>query len=114
VSDNCRLDANAGQKDTDHDGVGNTCDADDEADGVADKVDNCRKKANTDGDHTGDACDPDDDGDGAKDCADNCPLVKNPDQADSDGDSVGDACDTSSAPSWQLPRSSTNAASREL
>ena len=57
---------------------------DDDADGVADRDDNCPALANTaqtdaDGDAFGDACD-------------NCPGASNPGQADRNGDGAGDAC----------------------
>jgi len=60
--DNCPNDANASQKDTDGDGAGDACDADDDNDAVADAADNCRTTANasqldSDGDGAGDACD---------------------------------------------------------
>ncbi len=96
--DNCPLAPNADQKDTDHDGAGDVCDADDDGDGIADTSDNCQltsnnDQADTDADGIGDACDPDDDNDGRLDAIDNCPLVANIDQQDSDNDGVGDACD---------------------
>ncbi|MEZ4400614.1 MAG: thrombospondin type 3 repeat-containing protein [Kofleriaceae bacterium] len=93
--------------------------ADQDGDGVADAVDNCREVANpdqadADGDHLGDACDNcptldvtsqhDEDGDGVGDACDNCPTVANADQADhgevdvgATADGVGDACDPAPA-----------------
>jgi len=77
---------------------GDTCDEDDDNDGVADAADNCSLLANsdqtdTDTDGAGDACDDDDDGDGVLDPVDNCPMTPNADQADTDGDGLGTACD---------------------
>jgi hypothetical protein len=96
--DNCPKDANESQSDTDGDGKGNACDADDDGDGIDDGPDNCPKNSNasqldTDGDGSGDACDGDDDGDGDADSKDNCPKIKNGSQLDTDGDGEGDACD---------------------
>jgi sugar lactone lactonase YvrE len=58
--------------------------ADGDADGIADRDDNCPALANAgqidaDGDHLGDVCD-------------NCPGASNPDQADRNADGAGDAC----------------------
>jgi thrombospondin type 3 repeat protein len=107
--DNCPDVSNASQTDLDHDGAGDACDLDDDADGVFDVVDNCPTKSNLDqldaeGDDVGDACDncptvvnggqANDDGDKLGDACDNCPSVTNPLQENTDGDALGDACDT--------------------
>jgi hypothetical protein len=99
VSDNCVMVKNGSQLDTDRDGQGDACDADDDADGVLDGSDNCRLVSNpdqidSDGDGYGDPCPPvDDDNDGLINDDDNCDPVPNPDQSDLDGDDRGDACD---------------------
>ncbi len=61
--DNCPLDANENQKDTDANGIGDVCD-------------------NT----------IDSDKDGIPDATDNCPKLANPDQRDANNDGIGDAC----------------------
>jgi cysteine-rich repeat protein len=96
--DNCPLEYNPDQSDTDSDGTGNACDTDQDGDGVPDALDNCPGVANpgqksTDDDPLGDACDNDDDNDAVPDLLDNCPLLANESQLDSDADSLGDACD---------------------
>jgi Thrombospondin type 3 repeat/Right handed beta helix region len=70
-TDNCPNDYNPGQRDDDHDGVGNKCD-------------------------DGSTTPPDTDGDGVPDSTDNCPNVYNPNQNDGDGDGVGNACEDGS------------------
>ncbi len=87
-----------GQPDSDGDGSGDACDADDDEDGILDAVDNCPVQSNTaqgdlDADGVGDACDDDMDGDGVEDSSDNCPVHANAGQEDADGDFQGDACD---------------------
>ena len=60
--DNCPLQPNPDQSDTDGDGEGDVCDADDDNDGILDVNDNCQFTFNpdqidVDGDDIGDACD---------------------------------------------------------
>src|SRR5262249_16316228 len=66
--DNCPLGANQDQADSNHDGIGDACEA-------------CPTTGDTDGDGI---CNP----------VDNCPTVANPSQADFDKDGIGDACET--------------------
>jgi uncharacterized membrane protein len=103
TSDNCPMNSNAAQTDTDADGIGNACDppfnnppVDVDGDGVNDPDDNCPvpnpDQADLDGDGLGDVCDADNDGDGTPNETDNCPLLFNQ-QYDSDNDGIGDQCD---------------------
>lgn len=86
------------QEDLDCDGLPDVIDPDDDADGIADAIDNCVRdynpgQGNLDGDSTGDVCDVDKDGDLWINTADNCPSVPNTNQANTGGTSMGDACE---------------------
>lgn len=111
VRDNCPDVPNRDQRDIDHDGLGDACDADIDGDGIPNAMDKCPFVADpaqrdTDGDGIGDACDNcpgianasqvDGDHDGVGDVCDNCPTVPNRNQANADGDAFGDACDADS------------------
>ena len=69
---------------------GNNPGLDTDADGVADRLDNCPLTFNPD--------QADADLDGVGDACDNCRTTPNPDQADLDSDGVGDACEDRTAP----------------
>ncbi|MGV6853299.1 MAG: lamin tail domain-containing protein [bacterium] len=70
---------------SDHDGLVLFLMTDQDADGIADDLDNCPVDANP-GQEDGDT-------DGIGDVCDNCPVNANPGQEDGDSDGVGDVCD---------------------
>merc|ERR1719187_3041669 len=84
-ADNCPFVPNSNQDDADNDGQGDSCDMDDDNDGIQDTNDNCKAVINTNQEDT--------DNDGVGNVCDNCPLNANTDQADEDGDGNGDICD---------------------
>ncbi len=89
--DSCPDVASHDGTDTDGDGAGDVCDADDDGDGVEDLTE---EACGTDPLDPEDDEGPDFDGDGVCNGLDRCPLLRD-DQADADGDGVGDACDDS-------------------
>ncbi len=110
--DNCPIDSNPAQIDSDGDGNGDACDSDDDNDGMPDdwellySLNPFANDAALDPDSDGmsnlyeyqhgfdpTVVDNDADGDGRSDPFDNCPSVFNPGQENNDGDSEGDVCD---------------------
>jgi len=71
INDNCPLISNTDQANTDGDGLGDSCDPDDDNDGVLDTTDkfplDATESIDTDNDGTGNNADDDDDGDGIPD-----------------------------------------------
>lgn len=83
-------------QDTDHDGITNTKDDDDDGDGVLDNEDifplNPKEQFDTDGDGKGNNTDEDDDNDGVPDEFDELPLDPN-ETTDTDKDGIGNTKD---------------------
>jgi hypothetical protein len=112
-SDNCLLNSNSDQLDTDSDGAGDACDSDDDGDGLVDEADvfplDPDEQIDSDGDGVGDNSDAfpldareqsDSDGDLVGDNTDNCLLAVNLNQADFNSDGLGDACQDSDGDSF--------------
>jgi len=86
--DNCPVVPNADQTDTDGDGQGDACDADDDQDGVPDEVDPCPLDSTCPDPGNG----ADADGDGVGDDADRCVPTPAGEVVDSRGCSIADLC----------------------
>lgn len=80
----CSADCNPEMSDIDRDGVIDSCDPDDDDDGILDINDLCPTIHNSEEDI---------DCDGTLNNDDNCPEIPNSDQKNSDGDTTGDVCD---------------------
>jgi hypothetical protein len=99
--DNCLGVSNPTNLDTDHDGKGNACDADDDNDGVVDSKDafplNKNETVDSDRDGKGDNGDKDDDNDGLKDAAEKARGTNRLDR-DSDDDGILDGTERKTNP----------------
>jgi len=117
-SDNCPLDENANQLDTDGDASGDACDSDDDGDGLTDTQEtalgtnrlvadtdsdgvvdgldafptNAQESGDNDNDGSGNNADTDDDNDGLSDSVE-AGLGSNPNSSDSDQDGIREAID---------------------
>jgi syndecan 4 len=104
--DNCQLEANSDQLDTDGDSTGDMCDTDTDNDTIDDVKDNCPvipniNQTDLEGDGRGDACQNDFDGDGVLDTDDACsvnPLISQTNFTSYLNVSVN--FDPSNAPEW--------------
>lgn len=100
-ADNCPVDPNPSQQDSNGNGIGDACEApDQDGDGVPDASDNCPALANplqedNEGDDIGDVCDSDDDNDGLSDSDELNVYGTDPLNPDSDGDGYSDGFEVS-------------------
>jgi hypothetical protein len=97
ADDNCPTFVNPGQEDSDSDETGNSCDADDDNDGVPDTHDTFPLDSNLSGDLDGDGIDniidTDDDGDGLLDAVETNTYGTDPFNADTDLDGSSDGAE---------------------
>jgi len=106
ISDNCPDVPNVEQADFDNDSFGDTCDLDDDNDGLTDTIENAIGTdpfdPDTDDDGIFDGLDifpfdpnesMDSDSDGIGDNIDNCPTTPNSDQLDKNKNGIGDVCE---------------------
>jgi len=91
--DNCPLQSNITQLNTDGDAVGNACDPDDDNDGINDDEENSGCLLDPDLDCGVITLPSDLDQDTIPDSIDNCISIRNVSQTDFDGDRIWDACD---------------------
>ncbi len=107
-SDNCPLNSNSSQTDTDEDGLGNACDADDDGDGILDSTETTNDR---DGDGIPNNLDLDSDNDGIKDSDENTPDedgdgLPNYWDKDSDGDCITDTIERADKDTFVPPSGS--------
>ena len=91
--DNCPFISNKDQSDINHDGIGDVCDADEDGDGIPDKILSFDANGNTIG-STPIPGESQVKVNGVLVYGDNCPTVSNNDQFDSTNSGTGDACNT--------------------